>query len=270
MERNKTFATQFYSYKMNRKESYQNLLVMATIDNNGNLTFDELALLGKYSRSLELTDEEFADLTNNIASLDFVIYQNEDIAFNELFSMLIVALCDGDLNDQEENALHQFAIKSGFPESEYLSIKEELMELYNNHITNAIEHNKKEYDAVLLKLQSLGKTDLELAQLFKKVISPPDINFTVVELENEEVIHALYCWVWIVYRRYVVLNEIGLGLFSMDLDLLLSNDISLPSHFEKLKLAENNLRDTIKYAILNSSISFFKEELSLVFPFTQN
>lgn len=248
---------------MKRTETFQNLLVLSIAD--GIIEDNEKSFIDGISYQLGITDEEYDYFMKNIASLDYVIPNNREEAYNELYKMILLSLTDGEMSDEEETELYYFAAKAGFSKDEFISIVNYVYQQYETHQEATIAYNKEQYQHVLDLLRSAGKDDKAIVTAFTEVVRSKNLNF--VFSEGEAINHAFYAWLWLVYCRYIKINKGGLVLTVMTLDLIKAGQYSLDDFFIDLKLNEELANDNMQINILGISIEEVKTELRQSFPF---
>lgn len=260
---------------MKNIESFHNILLMSLAD--GELAEGEKKFINDISYQLGITDEEYSYLIKSVnSSSQFLVPNNKDEAYNEMYKMIFLALSDGHLSVEEENVLYDFGMQAGFTRQECVNIINYVYEKHNMVIAEVVEHNKQECDKVLGALRALGKTDAELATIFHEIIKSKNIELTKFTINGVDINltdheHFVMCaWLWLVECRYMKIYDIGLVMVAMNIELIKAGTYTLNDLFIDIKLAEDMETDSTRLAILDSPIEAIKKELRNNFPFNQS
>ncbi|MDJ1471062.1 hypothetical protein [Xanthocytophaga flava] len=253
---------------MKRTESFQNLLLIIAAD--GVITPTEKDVVDQFSYSLGITDEEYSYYVQNIRNLSFVIPDTKEEAGNELFSMILVCLESGELNEREETALLGFALQAGFSEDEFYAIVNYTIDKRNKEQQQTTDANKQSYEWAVAGTRQSGKTDAEIANILVANVVQPH-NLTYQFSEDEEINRAFYGLVWSVFHRYQILRHpTGIVLTTMRMDLIKSGDCTLDDLLEDLIVAEEAVGDGKSFNLQTAPLAALIEDLKHSFPFNNN
>ncbi len=250
---------------MKRTDTFQNLLLITLAD--GVVTPAEKSFIDGISFELGITDEEYSYYIENILNLSYVIPTNKDDAFQELYKMTLLCLADGELGEDEEQTLYEFASACGFTQDEYDKILSYVLEQYDNKQTEVIAENKEIYDNTLLILRQAGKSDIDIVQLIRQVVKKRNLDYIFSEEETTN--HAFYALLWLIYCRYVKINSGGLALIVMILELVEAGEYTLEDLFIDLKLSEEMANDGQVLNLFIIPTETIKNDLKNNFPFNK-
>lgn len=252
---------------MKNTSTFNNLWVMALVD--GELDLNERTYIDSLSYGLAITDEEYNYCDINKNSLTFIVPDNLNDTYDDMYYMVMVAMSsNGVLAEAEITAIYNFGRDAGIEADFCASIINKFEEEYFNKLDETILFNKTEYDSVLMTLQKSGKTDRELIDMFIKVSKSNSLNETEHLAVDTNTIRAMYAWLYIVYYRYVTLvGEAGLTTVLTKLNLLENEQETLVEFFEFLKTIEDNTSEIYKYNVSNCALVFLQGRLTTVFPF---
>ncbi|MEM6763923.1 MAG: TerB family tellurite resistance protein [Bacteroidota bacterium] len=87
--------------------TFQNISIMAHAD--GEFREEEIRLLAEMARGMGLSQDEFGEIIQNVASLDFIIPEDDVECEHELRMVVLTMITDGEIDPREYDSLLGFA-----------------------------------------------------------------------------------------------------------------------------------------------------------------
>lgn len=245
-------------------DTLQNLILIAASD--GQISDLEKIMIYGYSEEMDLSMEEAYLLMKKAPNLPYIVPEQEDQKREELFKLTLLALTDRKLSDEEYAALQYYTALCNLPQQVLMGFIEQITDKFSEEEERwIVEENHSQYDSVLSTIRKSGLKDQEIAELLFNVTRTGNLQTTFSD--QEDINDGFYKFLWLMYKRYVKLDQSGLTMIDMQLELAKWGEYSLDDIVYDFKLSEEAFFDGVTIELDGKNLADIKNDLASSFPF---